>query len=94
MTPSEDIQAWKVCAYEDEAAATSGSHADSAIPSTAGSINMTGNGGLGNVGINCLIKGADFETALGGTGNDGAHYVVIYVQDMGGTWSEAAEFPS
>ena len=92
FTPDEHIQAWKVCAYADEAAAAAGSHEDPAIPSTNSSSNMTGNGGNANTAISCKIKGADYETALGGTGHDGAHIVVVYVQDDAGRWSAAAVF--
>ena len=56
------------------------------------SSNMTGNGGNANTAISCKIKGADYETALGGTGHDGAHIVVVYVQDDAGRWSAAAVF--
>jgi hypothetical protein len=43
--------------------------------------------------INAVIKGADYEAALGEVGQvDGAHIVVVYVQDLAGTWSVAAQF--
>ena len=43
--------------------------------------------------INATIKGADYEAALGEVGKvDGAHIVVVYVQDLAGTWSVAAQF--
>ena len=42
--------------------------------------------------VDCLIKGADLETALGGPGNDGAHIIVVYVKDPAGQWSSKAIF--
>jgi hypothetical protein len=57
---------------------------------------MSATGLNSNAAVDCLIKGADFELALGGITDpgdrDGAHIVVVYVQDKGGTWSEAAIF--
>ena len=59
---------------------------------------MTGNSGMGGVAINCMIRGTDYEAALvarglvAGDTAEGVHYVVVYVQDIGGTWSEAAVF--
>jgi hypothetical protein len=34
-----------------------------------------------------MIKGADYEAALGGEGHDGAHIVVVYVKNEAGLWS-------
>lgn len=93
FTPDSEIQAYKVCAYEDQAAAEAGSHADDAIGSTGGSVNMSATGLSSNAAVNAMIRGADFEAALGEAGEvDGAHIVVVYVQDLGGTWSAAASF--
>lgn len=92
FTPDEPIQAYKVVAYKDQSAATAGSATDSAIPTTGGSTNMSATGLDSANKVDCMIRGADFETALGGEGNDGAHIVVVYVQNKAGTWSVAAEF--
>lgn len=96
FTPNEAIQAYKVVAYEDQTAAEAGSHSDDPIPSTAGSVNMSATGLNSNAAVSAMIKGLDFENALGGASvaheKDGAHIVVVYVQDLGGTWSVAAEF--
>ena len=92
FTPDSKIQAYKVCAYLNQAAAEGGSHEDAAIPTTAGSVNMSATGLSSEAAVNAKIKGADYETALGGAGNDGAHFVVVYVQDLGGTWSQNAIF--
>lgn len=96
---NEIFKAYKVCAYADQTAAEAGSYEDAAIPTTAGSLNMSKDGISQTGTVSCLLKGADFENALnGGNGTvtnhtfDGAHYVVVYVQDQGGTWSEAANF--
>ena len=57
---------------------------------------MSATGLNSDAAVNSTIKGADFELALGGPSSsgeyDGVHYVVVYVQDKGGTWSEAAIF--
>ena len=92
ITPDEPIQAYKVCAYEDTTAASKGTFGDAAIPTTNGSINMSATGLDSDKPVNCTINGADYESALGGAGNDGAHIVVVYVQDLGGTWSVAGTF--
>lgn len=92
FTPDDFIQAYKVVAYKDATAAIAGSHEDEAIPTTGGSTNMAATGLNQKTKVNCMIRGLDFENALGGVGNDGAHIVVVYVQNVAGTWSIAAEF--
>lgn len=96
FTPNEPIQAYKVVAYATQAAAIAGDETDDAIPNTNGSVNMSATGLNSDAAVNSTIKGADFELALGGPSSsgeyDGVHYVVVYVQDKGGTWSEAAIF--
>jgi len=111
---------YKICAYVSQAAAIAGSHEDAAIPTTAGSVNMSGTGTWGpgqtTIKVDHTIKGADYESALTASFNtsgmtqeqaeeagfvfvdgeinaiDGAHIVVVYVKDQGGTWSVAANF--
>ena len=93
FTPDSMIQAYKVCAYADEAAALNGDAAkDPAIGTANGSVNMSATGLTSNLAVDAMIRGADFETALGGTGHDGLHIVVVYIQDYAGTWSALAEF--
>lgn len=96
FTPNEHIQAYKVCAYADQAAAEAGDENDAAIPSAGGSVNMSATGIDSDNAVSAKIRGADFEAALGDIAepgdNDGAHVVVVYVQDLGGTWSAAADF--
>ena len=93
FTPDSLIQAYKVCAYADEAAALAGKAAtDPAIGMENGSVNMSATGLTSNLAVDAMIRGADFEAALGGTGHDGLHIVVVYVQDYAGTWSALAEF--
>jgi hypothetical protein len=54
---------------------------------TAGSVHMSGTAGSAER-IDCLIKGADYEAALGEVGKvDGAHFVVVYVKNEAGLWS-------
>lgn len=86
IEPNEVINEWKVCAYISEEAALAGSAADAAIGKANGSENMFGETNSSNT-IACLIKGADYEAALGGAGNDGMHYVVVYVKNEAGLWS-------
>jgi hypothetical protein len=93
FTPDSMIQAYKVCAYVDEAAALAGKAAtDAAIGMDNGSVNMSATGLTSNLAVDAMIRGADFEAALGGAGHDGLHIVVVYVQDYAGTWSALAEF--
>ena len=89
FTPSEAIQAYKVVAYADQAAAEAGSDADAVIPSDAGSVNMSATGLSSADAVNAMIRGADLESAVPG---DGIKIVVVYVQDLAGTWSVAAQF--
>lgn len=85
------VKAYKVCAYGSQEDAMNGSAEDDPIPTTNGSINMQANGIEldANEHVACTIKGADLELASEG---DGAKIVVVYVQDLAGTWSEAAQF--
>lgn len=91
IKPSEVITEWKVCAYLDEAGALAGSAADTAIGNANGSENVSGTTNSSSE-INCMVRGADYEIALGGraseTGEfDGIHYVVVYVKNEAGLWS-------
>ena len=93
FTPDSVIQAYKVCAYVDASAAAAGSASDNAIGMTNGSIGMYASGLNSNEPVSAKIKGADYELALGEVGKvDGAHIVVVYVQDLAGQWSVAAQF--
>ena len=89
FTPSETIQAYKVVAYANQDAAKAGSNADAVIPSDAGSVNMSATGLSSAEAVNAMIRGADLEAAVPG---DGIKIVVVYVQDLAGTWSVAAQF--
>ncbi len=91
IQPSEIIKEWKVCAYADEAAALAGSAADAAIGNANGSLNVSGETNSSNT-IACMIKGADYEIAVGGRASesgefDGIHYVVVYVKNEADLWS-------
>lgn len=88
IAPSEIITEYKVCAYKtaDDALAVKDPEAEVAIPVTAGSVHMAGTTSSAER-IDCMIKGADYEAALGGEGNDGAHIVVVYVKNEAGLWS-------
>lgn len=95
VTPDSVIQAYKVCAYLDASAAAAVENvaAEIAIGTTHGSVNMAATGLKSADPIQSMIRGADYEAALGEAGTvDGAHIVVVYVQDLAGTWSIAAQF--
>ena len=89
FTPSTAIQAYQVCAYVDQAAAEAGDHTKGQIGKAAGSSNMAATGLNSSAAVTCMIKGEDYQDVVGA---DGAHLVVVYVQDLGGTWSVAASF--
>lgn len=65
---------------------------------TPASVNMHATGLNSSAKVDCLIKGADYEYALkqrpGAPKDsvDGAHYVVVYVENSAGNWSVAAVF--
>lgn len=65
---------------------------------TPDSVNMHATGLKSSTKVNCKIKGADFEYALkkrpGAPADnvDGAHLVVVYVENLAGNWSVAAVF--
>ena len=119
FTPSVAIQAYKVCAYLDEADAKLNYPVTEdqtqinawvanqvAIPQTGdtisgltpASVNMHATGLNSSTKVDCMIKGADYEYALkqrpGAPKDsvDGAHYVVVYVENLAGNWSVAAVF--
>lgn len=89
IVPSEIITEWKVCAYLDQETATAGKPTDAAIPMTNDSVHMSGTTNS-SANIDCTIKGADYELALGGEGKDGAHFVVVYIKNEAGLWSKSA----
>ena len=95
FTPDSVIQAYKVCAYLNASAAAAVENVadEVAIGDAHGSINMSGTKLKSQEPIKATIKGADYEAALGEAGKvDGAHIVVVYVQDLAGQWSVAAQF--
>ena len=65
---------------------------------TPASVNMHATGLNSSTKVDCLIKGADYEYALKQRPDapkdsvDGAHYVVVYVENLAGNWSVAAVF--
>ena len=89
FTPSTKIQAYQVCAYVDADAAKVGDHTKGQIGKAAGSQNMAATGLNSSEAVTCMIKGEDYQDVVV---TDGAHIVVVYVQDLGGTWSVAASF--
>ena len=70
-------------------ATTSLHTAGTQIPTTGGSVNMSGSNGSGypaDTAINCTVKGADLETASAG---DGVKIVKVFVKSQSNVWSEA-----
>lgn len=71
---------------------------DTVTDLTPASVNMHATGLNSKEKVECLIKGADYEYALKKRSNapetsvDGAHYVVVYVENLAGNWSVAAIF--
>jgi hypothetical protein len=104
----EYIQAYKVCAYLTAEDAANGSAADPYIGSVTEALGETPTSTLTHQeSINSAsvkevkITGQDFERELiraageaydPEVGVDGARWVVVYVQDLAGTWSVAAKF--
>lgn len=68
-------------------ATTSLHDAGTAIPTTAGSTNMSGTGTyVASTAVNCTIKGADLESASAG---DGVKIIKAFVKNAAGNWSVA-----
>jgi hypothetical protein len=76
---------WAVCAFDDVSDADNPYDSQKVIPTTGGSINMTGTTTTeANSIINCTIYGADLEAASSG---DGAKLIKVFVKDSNGNWS-------
>ena len=97
--PSEYIQAFKVCAYEDTQTAA-GNLVDPAtavaIPITNGSENTSASSLNTISDQTVIIDGRDYRAALGWDGEtsvDGLHVIVVYVQDLAGQWSSLIDLP-
>lgn len=54
------------------------------IPTTGGSVSMSGGSGNASTVVNCKIYGADLSTASAG---DGSKIIKVFVQDVAGNWS-------
>jgi hypothetical protein len=103
LTTAEKIQAYKVCAYKDASAAAAVTDVNSEV--AIGTAHNSANTSATNLNqlADVLIKitGADYEDALIAAcgesydpevGVDGGHIIVVYVQDLAGTWSAIAQF--
>lgn len=80
---NEALQAFKVCVNavgQTAAGAT-------AIGTTNGSQNMSGGSVAANTDVTSVIFGADFAATDAVNDVDGAYEVIVYGQDLGGTWS-------
>jgi hypothetical protein len=84
FSPDVAVQAYKVKVVP----ATNSIHsAGTQIPTTNGSVNMSGGSVSSGATVNCTIDGRDLETAAG---IDGTHIVKVFVQETGsGIWSVA-----
>lgn len=69
------LKAWKVKVVP---ANNSAQDAGEQIPSTAGSVNMTGTTLAANTSIECKINGTDLSTAVGGS--DGTYIIKVFGQ--------------
>lgn len=54
------------------------------IPTSGGSVNMTGGSGNASTVINCKIYGSDLASASSG---DGSKIIKVFVEDLAGNWS-------
>ena len=80
---NEALQAFKVCvnaAGQTAAGAT-------AIGTTGGSQNMSGGAVEANTNVTSTIFAADFAATDAVSDVDGAYEIIVYGQDLGGTWS-------
>lgn len=80
FTANEALRAFKVCVNATGQTAASAS----AIPTTAGSSNMSGGAKSANQRVDCTIMGADLKSVVT---NDGAYEIIVYGQDTAGNWS-------
>lgn len=82
FTADDDYVAYKVKVVSSTGAAHD---TGTQIPTTAGSTNMSGEDEFdGEDPVECIIKGADLETASSG---DGTKIIKVFVQDDAGNWS-------
>jgi hypothetical protein len=82
FTPSEHISAYKVYAYNTNS---------KALAALAGKdyYDVTGLNSMAEVTFK--VHGEDYEAALGGAGNDGAHAIVVDIWNIAGTKCESME---
>lgn len=83
FSSNEELQAFKVCVNE------AGQTAAGAEPigTEGGSQNMSGGSVDADTDVNCVIMGADFAATDAVDDTDGAYEVIVYGQDLAGTWS-------
>ena len=82
-SPSEALRAYKVCVNEEGQTA-----ADAvAIGTAGGSLNVSGGSVAASANVTTTIMGADFAANSIVNDTDGAYEVIVYGQDIGGTWS-------
>ena len=80
---NEDLQAFKVCVNEANQTAESAT----AIGITNGSQNMSGGAIEANTDVTSVIFGQDFAATDAVNDTDGAYEIIVYGQDLAGTWS-------
>lgn len=85
---NEALQAFKVCVNAAEQTAAGAE----AIGTTHGSQNMSGGSVEANTNITSVIMGADFAATDAVNETDGAYEVIVYGQDLAGTWSAVHSF--
>ena len=80
---NEALQAFKVCVNEVGQTAAGAT----AIGTTNGSQNMSGGAVEANTDVTSVIMGADFAATDAVNDVDGAYEIIVYGQDLAGTWS-------
>ncbi len=80
---NEALRAYKVCVNEVGQTAAEAV----AIGTTHGSQNMTGGSVAADTDVTSVIMGADFAATAAVDDTDGAYEIIVYGQDLGGTWS-------
>lgn len=85
---TQELQAWKVCAYTNYPAADVRGDAVTAMTQRVGSYSTSGYTATGvrTTSWTVVIDGQDFRNAVS---TDGLHYIIVFGQNKAGTWSIA-----
>lgn len=85
---TQELQAWKVCAYTNYPEADVRGDSVTAMTQRAGSYSTSGYTATGvkTTSWTVVIDGQDFRNAVS---TDGLHYIIVFGQNKAGTWSIA-----